>query len=321
MLTIILLLVLLAPWRILTLRESSWNTSLAPQLIFQFPNQSLENLAVRSNGHLILTFNSGPLLYDLDPTSSNPSPKLLHQFADAICTLGIAETAPDIFAVVVGNVSITTLVSVPGSFSVWSIDLNMPKPTVRLIASIPAAAGLNGMTTVKGIPNTVLIADSVLGAVWRLNVITGYYSIAIQNPLFLNSSINPLGINGIHSHEGMLYFTNTAQRSYGRVSIADDGSATGEVEILATAPSFIFDDFALDREASAWITAHPNAVIEVTTKGIQRNATADSSIEFLQPTAARFGRGHKHKENTLYVVTVGSATGGGQVIAINTHLI
>ena len=197
----------------------------------------------------------------------------------------------------------------------------MPKPTVRLITSIPAAVDLNGMTTVKSISNTVLIADSRLGAVWRLNVITGNHSIAIQNPLFLNSSITPIGINGIHSHEGMLYFTNSAQRSYGRVSIADDGSATGEVEILATAPSVIFDDFALDREANAWITAHPNEVIEVTTKGIQRNIIANSSIEFLQPTAASFGRGYKSEENTLYVVTIGSATAGAQVIAINTHLI
>ncbi len=320
MFTIILIL-LLAPWRILTFRDSSWNTSPAPQLIFQFPNLGIENLAVRSNGHLLLTFDSGPLLYDLDPTSSDPSPRLLHQFADATSTLGIAETASDIFAVVVGNYSVATIVSVPGSFSVWSIDLNVPEPTVRLITSIPAAVALNGMTTVKSIPNTVLIADSRLGAVWRLNVITGYYSIAIQNPLFLNSSISPVGINGIHSHEGMLYFTNSAQRSYGRVSIADDGSATGEVEILTTAPSVIFDDFALDREANAWITAHPNEVIEVTAKGIQRNVTADSSIEFLQPTAARFGRGYKRKESTLYVVTFGSATAGGQVIAINTHLI
>ncbi|CAD6580097.1 MAG: hypothetical protein ASARMPRED_009352 [Alectoria sarmentosa] len=306
------LLLLLAPLSVLSLPISSSTL----QLIFQFPDQRVENLAVRSNGHLLLTFDNEPYVYDLDPTAQQPAPTLVHQFSGVSSTVGIAETSPDIFAVITGNASDVTLLGVPGSFSLWSVDLNPPEPTAKLITSIPEADSLNGLTTLNGSPDIVLIADSTLGAVWRVNIVTGDYSIAIQSPFFTpssNSSIPGRGINGVHTFGGMLYFTNSAQETFGRVTITNDGSASGEVEILGV-PLAAYDDFAFDGEGNAWIATHPNSLSEVNTEGELSNIS--NNTDFSQPTAVNFGRGSMQEKNTLYMTTYGSTT-GGSVIAIN----
>lgn len=313
----ILLLLLLLPPNVLTYRPTSFPTS---QLLFQSSNfQSFENLAVRANSHLVLTVTNEPFIYDLDPKAHHPSLKPLHQFPNVESTLGIAETAADVFAVVAGDY--VNRQAVPGSFSVWSVDLNTPEPTVKLITSIPEAAGLNGMTTLNEASDVVLIADSVLGAVWRVNVTTGEYGIAIQSPFFTNGggeSAVSIGINGIRVFERMLYFTNSAQGTYARVSITKDGNAAEEVQILGKVevPAVLYDDFDIDHNGDAWITAHPNSLLEVTSGENQRNITGHIT-HLIQPVSARFGRGFDREEKQLYVLTSGSDTAGGQVIAVN----
>lgn len=257
---------------------------------------------------------NSPQLYDLDPTASSPTPKLLHQFSDATSCAGIAETAPDVFAVVVGNQSSEGL-GVTGSFSVWSVNLNTPEATANLITTIPEAEALNGMTTVSGgSSDLVLIADSSLGAVWRVNVLNGDYSIAIEDSHFANSS-TARGINGVHVSDGELYFTNSAQESYGHVSITDDGSAAGDVELYGI-PAGPFDDFDFDSEGNTWIATHPFSVTEWTTGGTASNVTG-GGME--QPTSVKFGRGSAQEESTLYMVTYGNpASGGGQIFSIST---
>ena len=302
--------------------------SSAVRMVYQFKEQTeLENLAPRSNGQLVLTVSSQPAIYNIDPSKKNQPPSLLYHFPNVGSTTGIAEIAPDIFAVVTGNWSGVTFQAIPGSFYIWSVDLTTSKPTARIISSMPEAAALNGATTLDGSPDLLLIADSALGAVWRLNTTTGDHSIAIQDPLFSNwSSPGPIGINGIRTFRGSLYFLNSAQGSYGRVPISSDGSATGEVEVIARVdvPRVRFDDFDMDWAGSAWIATHPNVVTQVSIEGVQRNFTGDNSgaaIEMLQPTSARFGRGSVEEENVLYVVTGGSKTVGGQIIALNTWML
>ena len=289
------------------------------QLIYQFKTEvALENFSPRSNGQLVITTANEPSVYGLDPSERSQPPKLLYQFPNASSALGIAEIAHDVFAVVVGNFS-TPESAVPGSFSIWSLDLTTSTPTADIIASMPEAVALNGATTLDGSPDILLIADSALGTVWRLNLTTRNYSIAIRDPLFSDSSQFFIGINGIRTSRGLLYFSNSAQGTFGRVLISNNGSAIGQVEIIARvdAQQLKYDDFAIDWAGTAWVTAHPNSLNEISFEGAQRNFTGKvAGIGLDQPASARFGRGSKQEEKTLYVVT-----STGQVIALDTYLL
>lgn len=299
----------------------------AVNLVYQFKNLTkLENLAARSNGHLLLSAVSEPYVYYLEPEARRPSARLLHQFPNATGMTGIVETTPDVFVVIAGNWSTKTFKSTPGSFSAWSIDFNTKRkePDVKFITALPAAAALNGLTTLDGSPDTVLISDSGPGAIWKLNIVTGDHSIAIENQLFANTTRSPLGINGIASFGNKLHFLNSAQRIYGRIPINGDGSAAGMVEVLQIAGKevFSYDDLAMDWEGNAWIATHTDALTEITVEGKSRNITADEKgVEMTQPTSVVFGRGSKKQEKTVYIVTSGNQTTGGQVFAVDTCLI
>ena len=293
----------------------------AVNLVYQFDSARLENLAACSDGQLLLTAVNEPSVYIIDPTKSGGKPKLLHTFPNATGMTGIVETAPNIFAVVAGNWSVATLTPVQGSFSIWSIDCNSNNPTVKKIASMPEAGGLNEVASLTESPDIVLIADSVLGSVWRLSMSTGNYSVAIQNPLFSScQSPAPLGINGINVFEGMLYFMNSAQKFYGRIAITSDGSAAGEVQVLSRITNGIYDDFAMTWSGNAWIATHPNLLVEVTVEGKHRNITTGSP-NMEQPTSVVFGRSSKQQERTLYITASGSKTVAGQLWSVDTGMV
>ena len=249
------------------------------------------------------------------------SAKMLYEFPEATSTTGIVEIAPDIFIVAVGNYSTVTYAGVPGSFSVWSADLNPKTPVFTKITDIPEADALNGMTTLEGVSDLVLISDSSLGGVWRLNVTSGKYDMPMRHVLVTNcTSKFPLGINGIRTYEGALYFVNSAQQIYGRLSIDDTGNPTSEPQILARAGPGIFawDDIAIDWEGNGWIATHANMVTEVTVGGKQRNFTGDDDkSDMKQPTSIIWGRGSQAAQKTLYIVTAGA----GQVITLDTRMI
>lgn len=297
--------------------------------IYQFPNSTytdIENIAVRSNGQLLLNLITSPSTYVLDPMESNPTPHLLYTFPNGSSVLGIAEYAPDKFAIVVGNYSITTFAGVLGSFAIWSLDIRSPfSPIVKKIAAIPQAKALNGMTAVKGSPGLLLIADSALGVVWSLNATSGIYQQAIKDPLLAPSATFPLGINGLHVYKNTLYFTNSAQGLFGKVGITSAGNATGNAtQIVIPFTGSIFDDFALDEQGNAYITNHPNAITEVTAGGGQLSIAGGlNSTQFVavNPTSAAFGRGSPVEECTLYVVGAGThtniTTNSGQIVGIN----
>ncbi|MDI1488669.1 MAG: hypothetical protein OHK93_007945 [Ramalina farinacea] len=293
------------------------------RVLHQFDDLRLENLHARSNGELILSVINKPMLYILDPTKQNSKPVLLHEFPGVTACLGQAEIAPDVFAVVAGNWTEPGS-HTPGSFSVWSIDLTTRgKPKVKQIAALPEANALNGMTTLHGgSPDIVLIADSVLGALWKLNVTSGEYKMAFDSPLFVNSTGAPIGINGIRSYSGSVYFFNSGQGTYGRVPVTYDGEWAGEVQILARIDTDgSWDDFDMDWEGNAWVATHQAALMEVTVEGKMRNTTGDGTFSMANPTSARFGRGSKEEEKTLYLSAAGDQTHAGQVIAVKTWLI
>lgn len=141
-------------------------------LVYQFPAVpyvNIENIAVRSsNQQLLLTTVTGPTLYQLNPAS--PVPERIITLTGPASMVGIAEVSNDVYVVSAGNFSFGPQVpggvaGIPGTFSVWSIDLSGPQATATQIAAIPEASSLNGVTTISGNKDIVLIADSGLGAV------------------------------------------------------------------------------------------------------------------------------------------------------------
>ena len=311
------LLLLLAPLSVFARPASSPRSTPTVRSIYEFSDFVMENMAARSNGHLLLTGSNQPYLYDIDPTASSPSPSKLPSIPGVIGVLGIAETSPDVFAVAAGNY--TDLSPVPGSFSIWQVDMTQAEPTPKLIARISSAAGLNGMAALNGFSGSIMVADSILGSVYKVDVSTGAFSTAIQNDAFApNPTETPsFGINGMRMSGGELYFTNSAKGTFGRLPVNGEGAAEGDVQILGQleAAGTSFDDFDLDCTGNSWIATHNNMVFTVTTGGTQSNMTGGAT-PFVQPTSARFGR--SSETGVLYVGNAGNGTvsGPGQLIAV-----
>jgi hypothetical protein len=303
--------------------------------IYEFPNETwIENIAVRSNGNLLLNILSTPSLYELNPLHPTPgSAQLLYTFPFATGLAGIAEIQKDVFAVVAGNWSITTFDTTPGSWSVWKVDfIHSDKkgiPAVAKIADLPKASFLNGMTLLAPGSPYLLIADSVLGVIWRLNYLTSQYEIILKSPL-MQPVPGPIdiGINGIHVLGSFVYFTNSFQALFARVPVKlygpDAGSTTGDYQIIVN--NIFGDDFAFDKEGNAYITQDPSDALQLVTKEGEVHVLAGNvnSTIVEGDTADAFGR-TPWDENILYVVTNGGIAGlvpgteivGGKVLAVD----
>ena len=288
----------------------------------------MENIAVRSDGQLLVTLFTSPELYQIDPFQQNPTPQLVAQFPEALGILGIAEIEEDVFIISSGNVSFATQTLTPQSFSVWKADLrNQSAVALSKITDIPEAVFLNGVTTVERGSEYVLIADSLGGVIWHVNVKTSAYDVALNDTLTRPTSpsifTGGFGANGVHTKDGFLYFTNT-NLGFFRVPILDDGKPSGQIETLTNfTPS---DDFTFDKKGNIFVARGAVDIIDKVTPAGQVAALAYENADALEliegNTAVQFGRTECDKK-TLYVTTNGGLSGnatsiqGGLVLAID----
>lgn len=319
--------------------EPANHASKALRDVIVFPNNTwVENIAVRSNGNLLVTLINLPEVWEVEPLSG--SAKLAYSFPNANVSLGIAEVGHDVFAVNVGNFS-GAGVGVPGSWSIWTLDYNTgnpssKKPSGKEIA-IPPAVFLNGLAALGTKSGVVLTGDSFLGQVFAVDVFSGHYSVAIDVPEFKRNTTAALqlGINGMKIHDGSLYFTNSLQSPLlAKIPLSVNGNAAGPVKTLAKSAQypidigFQADDFALDATAEhAWVATNPsNFIVRVTTAtGKQQIVAGGKSDQTVAgATGAAFGRNWNDKQ-ILYIVTDGgladpSSAGvtGGKIIALDT---
>ncbi|KAJ6561599.1 hypothetical protein B0H19DRAFT_1068354 [Mycena capillaripes] len=204
-------------------------TSFPKQVIGQTPNSLfLENIAVRASSELLLTSVASSTLFTFNPTAINGTFDPIYTFPNANGLTGIAEYRPGVFAVVAAILNLTTRRWAPGSIVIWTVDFNMPTPTV------------DGRT--------------------------GKSRVAIQDVSMLPGAPAPaIGINGIHIRDAHLYFVNSQQQIFARVPLAVKGgniTAAGVVETLAAVEPVGQnpDDFALDCEGRARVAVHPGAL-------------------------------------------------------------
>ena len=324
--------------------------------VYQFPNDTwVENLAMRSNGNLLVTLIQSPEVWEINPNREPPDAHLVFRFPDAISALGIAEIEPDVFAVNVGNWSDITDSPTVGSWSIWSLDLRRwnkdatrygPEGhgcvTAKNIGDISEAVFLNGLSTLPRSPSLLMVADSGAGVIYRFDWRTGEYSTAIDNHALKTNRSDPiaLGVNGVHVPAfapDVLYATNSLKRpTFFRIPIDPfDGSQVGDVEVILESPTFpengggAADDFALDDNGHAWITSDPSntlyrvslqsGAVEVIARGANTSVVAGLTSCLFGITEADKIRGR------LFVVTNGGlasppSTGivGGKVLALNT---
>jgi hypothetical protein len=124
------------------IRLDSSTLPLPSRVLYQFPKGSwIENLAVRSDGDLLLDLMSTLNLYLLNPRVEDSKPQLLHTFPDSLGLLGITEMQHDIFYVIAGNFSLTTGSDGPGNYALWKVELsghhNDTKAVVKKVIDMP----------------------------------------------------------------------------------------------------------------------------------------------------------------------------------------
>ncbi|KAE9405881.1 hypothetical protein BT96DRAFT_1015353 [Gymnopus androsaceus JB14] len=269
------------------LRAAASDRTKMSSSITSTPSISLENLAVRHTGEIIVGFRQWP----------DPLPNRTKSYIDIH---GIVEVAQDQFYVTCGNLSLVTHIDVPGSPSVFHVNMTgFPEHLeVNEVAHFPEARILNGMTLLSEEKGLVYIADSRVGVVNLLNVYTGEFFVAINNSL----TNQPPGadeisncVHGVHVPKSnkYLYFSNFAQGIIARVLIhPDTGLAAGEPEIIKSNLTTV-EDFVLDKDLNiftALFVTNEFVRVDGKTGEVLVLAGNENSTEYKWAASVRFGR-------------------------------
>ncbi|CAM6114521.1 unnamed protein product [Calypogeia fissa] len=298
--------------------------------LWQFPNNTwVENLAVRSNGKLLVTLLTAPEVWQVDPLKDE-EPFLVARFPNAIGALGIAELENDVFVVATRNFSVQEVRLLnTDSNAVWTVDVremvgSSKGVKVSKITDIPDALVLNGMVTLDAKTGLVLVADSENGWIYRVNALTGEYKVVLDDITLKPTNVLPLGVNGIRLRDGVVYYTSSAQGQFGRVKInSTDGTAMGPFFLIAG--NGFADDFDLDPSLNGMAYSCTNPFNDL--KTIAMDGAVNTILGGVESTliagdtSARFGR--EKKQRTLYITTngglprpVNGRIEGGKVMAV-----
>lgn len=232
---------------------------------------TLENIALRGNGDILVTSVASPTLFGLSSQGEN-TPVPVAEIPGVTGLLGIAELEKDVFYVVGSN-----LTSTEDSNGVWRVDIrnfqaaedgNIIQPaSTSLVTRITSALQLNGMARLaSNDTKNLLISDSAQGNVIRLNVDTKAVDTIIEEPEMapLTTGLS-IGVNGIRIRDNKLYFVSLDQGLFARVPISlASGATVGPVETLASNITF-GDDFSLSKDGKrAYVATNgPQEVIGV----------------------------------------------------------
>ena len=306
---------------------------LPSHVVYQFPMPSwIENLAIRSNGQILVSFSSAPEVFLVDPADSSKT-VLIHKFPAVTGMAGIIEVEHDKFYVAGGNFDLSTFVNQTGSYKLWEVDMTNfesdGKAVVKQVMDLEKIGLPNGLELLSKSEKTILAADCEAGAVFKIDLANETHEMAVQVDEMKNPekpSI-PIAINGLAVHKEYIYWTNTSKALFCRIKIHEDGRAAGDVEIIDQ--GLVGDDFCFDRGDNAWIAQNPLNTITVAKAkgGLVTVAGRKDRLEIAGATACQFDR-RSGNEHMLYVVTNGGLGGpvngseveGGKVSVIDTSL-
>lgn len=286
------------------------------ETIYEFSkNYFLENIAIRSNGGVLVTVHNRNELIYVDPhypPQPKPAPAAIIYKFDAGVS-GIVEVEHDQFYVSVGEIG------KQGSYGVYKVDMSefasdshgnvTSNADVEKVATVPEALFLNGSALLSREKGIILLADSIVGVVFALDVKSGRVDIWLKDRQLEKVTENPMmpGVNGIKIHSGHLYLSNTDSKTFLRAELSSSNTAeytAGKVEIVQE--KLNADDFAFDEDGSAYLTTHVyESVVKLEADG-KRSTVAGGlgDIVCAGTTAAAFGRTEQDR-TSLYVTTHG----------------
>jgi len=129
----------------------------------------------------------------------------------------------------------------------------------------------NGMVLLS--PTSLLITDSALGRIWRVDVKTGRAEVWLEDPRLLPIEGQKYpGANGLRRAGNTLYVSNSATHKLYRVAIDGTGGPNQSAGALTeTAGSFEgIDDFAIARDGALYVATHRDAVVRWQPDGSMR---------------------------------------------------
>lgn len=279
-------------------------------------NYFLENIAIRSNGGVLVTVHNRNELVYVDPhypSQPKPAPAAVIYRFDAGVS-GIVEVEHDQFYISVGEIG------KQGSYGVYRVDMSgfasdshgnvTSNADVEKVATVPDALFLNGSALLSREKGIILLADSIVGSVFALDVKSGKVDTWLKDRQLEKVTENPMmpGVNGIKIHKGHLYLSNTDSKTFLRAELLSSNTTeytAGKVEIVQE--KLNADDFAFDEDGSAYLTTHVyESVVKLDAADGKRSTVAGGlgDIVCAGTTAAAFGRTEGDR-TSLYVTTHG----------------
>lgn len=298
---------------------------LTVKIVHQFPVGTwLENLILRDNGKILTTALSSPDIFQVDRHGKKPV-KLVHTFGNATGCTGITTTGRDIFYVIAGNFSVSTMSAVPGSWSVYRVNVRHrhrhttePKPAkVSLVANFPDSTMLNGIKVLSKHKKWFLVSDSSAGIVYRLEAKTGKVVKVLEDPLMKPESPFPgKGVSGIQINSGQLYFINNNRNIFARMRIEEDGTSKDFAKVLAQVDGP--NDFTFNGGDKTVVAQNGADSVGLVTKNyavVKLAGDTPSGVNYtlLGPTSVHFGKMSGFGEDSsdwrrVYISTNGGTT-------------
>ena len=283
--------------------------------VAEFPEQFfLENIAVRRDGSILVTvLNRKELWYVPALGADLPvEPILAHTFEHTV--MGIVETEPDIFYVC--TVAIATIERI--DLRHWTPGA--PMDTTRVLTFDQSGAFLNGCCLIA--PRIILIADSVAGLIWRVDLsddgLAATARVWLQHDSMAWDPNNPLnpqpGVNGVRFAErtDFLYYTSTTRKLFMRVAV-DPVTHEPASEPEFVAGGTMADDFCIDEDAGvAYVTTHRENTIDRVALRPDASRVIVAGEPFTEqligPSSAAWGRGPTDYGRVAYVSSDGGTT-------------
>jgi hypothetical protein len=281
----------------------------------------LENLAVRADGSILITvLKHKQLWYVPAPAAADlpVDPVAMYTF-DAL-TMGIVEGEPDVFYVCTWAPPTVQRIDLRG----WSPGA--PVSATRVLAFDEPGAVLNGCCLIA--PRIMLIADSLAGQIWRVDLsedgLAATARVWLQHESMAFLPDNPLnpgwaqpGINGIRyaARGNFVYYTSTALKLFMRVAV-DPHTHEPAREPEFVADGIMADDFCIDENAGvAYVSTHrQNTIDRVPLRRGQHGAERDIvagepfTAQLVGPCSLAWGRGPDDYGRVAYLTTDGGTT-------------